>query len=106
MGRRAPPSTKKLPEFLGLPLRAFAQAGGEQRCANTGYHTHVCSRQTTGARTSRNELLGVRADPVGTPWGVSALIVGGARIRADMRLRSKQQRRAMNAEFSNGICLA
>ena len=52
------------------------------------------------------ELLGVRADPVGTPWGVSALIVGGARIRADMRLRSKQQRRVMNAEFSNGICLA
>ena len=38
--------------------------------------------------------------------GVSALIVGGARIRADMRLRSKQQRRVMNAEFSNGICLA
>ena len=32
--------------------------------------------------------------------------VGGARIRADMRLRSKQQRRVMNAEFSNGICLA
>ena len=53
------------------------------------------------------ELLGVRADPVGTPWGVSALIVGGARIRADMRLRSKQQRRVMNAEFSNnGIYLA
>ena len=52
------------------------------------------------------EILGVRADPVGTPWGVSALIVGGARIRADMRLRSKQQRRVMNAEFSNGICLA
>ena len=38
--------------------------------------------------------------------GVSALIVGGARIRADMRLRSKQQRRMMNAELSNGICLA
>ena len=38
--------------------------------------------------------------------GVSALIVGGARIRADMRLRSKQQRRVMNAELSNGICLA
>ena len=41
------------------------------------------------------EILGVREDPVGTPWGVSALIVGGARIRADMR--SKQQRRVMNA---------
>ena len=37
---------------------------------------------------------------------VLSLIVGGARIRADMRLRSKQQRRVMNAEFSNGICLA
>ena len=38
--------------------------------------------------------------------GVSALIVGGARIRADMRLGSNQQRRVMNAELYNGICLA
>ena len=40
------------------------------------------------------ERLGVRADPVGTPWGVSALIVGGARIRADRRLRSEVHRLA------------
>ena len=32
--------------------------------------------------------------------------VGGARIRADMRLRRKQQTRVMNAEFSDGIFLA
>ena len=70
MGRRASPSPNKMPGFLGLPLRVFAQEVGEQRCANPWYHTHVCARklrQTAGARTSRNVPLGVRADPVGTP---------------------------------------
>ena len=35
MGRRASPSPNKMPGFLGLPLRVFAQEVGEQRCANT-----------------------------------------------------------------------
>ena len=37
---------------------------------------------------------------------VASLIVGGARIRADMRLRSTQQTRLTTAELYNGICLA
>ena len=53
---------------------------------------------TSNARINLVSDASVCAEKKRNGEGVSALIVGGARIRADMRLR--------NAEFSNGICLA
>ena len=66
----------------------------------------VAASATASATATSNGIASALLLRDRTPWGVSAMIVGGARIRADMRLRSKQQRRVMNAEFPNGICLA
>ena len=46
MGRRASPSPNKMPGFLGLPLRVFAQEVGEQRLKGPG---HGPSHNSNGA---------------------------------------------------------
>ena len=97
------PTKKQLPEIIGLPWRAFAQAVGEQRCANTCYPTHVCSRQTTGARTTQKAQVPtqkaqrVMAPLVSPPLGPSGARTHKTNAVATTSISSKGRSRCIKS---------